>query len=393
MIFNKILKGTNLAFDISLEKTEYRKGEIVRGTLSLKTKRSSKARQLMLFAEGKESTIITVSENMGANNSRDTTSKTYRELNIFFSKDLSHLLQESISSNILPDGTLEILPQNKVIAFDFTLPADYNNLFSSYKGKHSSITYAVKATADIAKKLDVNKEQQFSLINSNNKIVSYSGSTTFDADIKSDTINTNNIEKEENTLPSPIAEAKDGGEEEKDAGKENYEARFERIFGKNTNRDSPQDRSQYFRLSGTGMNYDLGTIFAKGREHFLKETSEAKINLTDHKDPNVPYSPGHPIKGELILLHSQKEQQEGMREKVKAMKITLSGIEHAFAQGLQRVSTIEKYEKNVKLDGNEDVGKIDNNNTIPFEFEIPQGVNQSYIGKYSEYFWGGSKLS
>ncbi|HEU0144928.1 MAG TPA: hypothetical protein VFQ47_09085, partial [Nitrososphaera sp.] len=380
MIFNKILKGTNLAFDISLEKTEYRKGEIVRGTLSLKTKRSSKARQLMLFAEGKESTIITVSENMGANNSRDTTSKTYRELNIFFSKDLSHLLQESISSNILPDGTLEILPQNKVIAFDFTLPADYNNLFSSYKGKHSSITYAVKATADIAKKLDVNKEQQFSLINSNNKIVSYSGSTTFDADIKSDTINTNNIEKEENTLPSPIAEAKDGGEEEKDAGKENYEARFERIFGKNTNRDSPQDRSQYFRLSGTGMNYDLGTIFAKGREHFLKETSEAKINLTDHKDPNVPYSPGHPIKGELILLHSQKEQQEGMREKVKAMKITLSGIEHAFAQGLQRVSTIEKYEKNVKLDGNEDVGKIDNNNTIPFEFEIPQGVNQSYIG-------------
>ena len=388
MIFNKILKGTDLAFDISLEKTEYRKGEIVRGTLSLKTKRSSKARQLMLFAEGKESTIITVSENMGANNSRDTTSKTYRELNIFFSKDLSHLLQESISSNILADGTLEILPQNKVIAFDFTLPADYNNLFSSYKGKHSSITYAVKATADIAKKLDVNKEEQFSLINSNNKIVSYSGSTTFDADIKSDTINTNNIEKEENTLPSTIAEAKDGGEEEKDAGKENYEARFERIFGKNTNRDSPQNRSHYFRLGGTGMNYDLGTIFAKGREHFLKETSEAKINLTDHKDPNVPYSPGHPIKGELILLHSQNKQQEEMSEKVKAMKITLSGIEHAFAQGLQRVSTIEKYEKNVKLDGNEDVGKIDNSNAIPFKFEIPQGVNQSYIGRYSEYFWG-----
>lgn len=25
---------------------------------------------------------------------------------------------------------------------------------------------------------------------------------------------------------------------------------------------------------------------------------------------------------------------------------------------------------------------------MPFELEIPQGVNQSYIGKYSEYFWG-----
>lgn len=77
MIFNKILKGTDLTFDISLEKAEYRQGEIVRGTLSLKTKKSSKARQLMLFAEGKESTIITVSENTGAGSSRDTTTRTY----------------------------------------------------------------------------------------------------------------------------------------------------------------------------------------------------------------------------------------------------------------------------------------------------------------------------
>jgi hypothetical protein len=393
MIFNKILKGTDLTFDMSLEKTEYRKGEIVRGTLSLKTKRLSKARQLMLFAEGKESTIITVSENRGVGNSRDTTSRTYSELNTFFSKDLSHLLQESISSNILPDGTLEILPQNKVIAFDFTLPAD-DNLFSSYKGKHASITYTVKATADITKKLDVNKEEQFSVINSNNnKIVVYSGNTSFDGGgNKSDTINTNNSEKEENSLrPSPIIEAKDGEEEEeeeeKDAGKENYRARFEQIFGKDANRASPQNRPRYFRFTGTSMNYDLGTIFAKGREHFLKETSEAKINLRDHNDHNVPYSPGHLIKGELILLLRQNEQQEEKREKIKGMKITLSGMEHAFAQGLQRVSTIEKYEKSVELDGNENLDKIDNN-AIPFEFEIPQGVNQSYIGKYSEYFWG-----
>jgi hypothetical protein len=394
MIFNKILKGTDLTFDMSLEKTEYRKGEIVRGTLSLKTKRLSKARQLMLFAEGKESTIITVSENRGVGKSRDTTSRTYSELNTFFSKDLSHLLQESISSNILPDGTLEILPQNKVIAFDFTLPAD-DNLFSSYKGKHASITYTVKATADITKKLDVNKEEQFSVINSNNnKIVVYSGNTSFDGGgNNSDTINTNNIEKEENTLrPSPIIEAKDGeeeeGGEEKDAGKENYRARFEQIFGKDANRASPQNRPHYFRFTGTSMNYDLGTIFAKGREHFLKETSEAKINLRDHKDHNVHYSPGHLVRGELILLLRQNEQQEEeKREKIKGMKITLSGMEHAFAQGLQRVSTIEKYEKSVELDGNENLDKIDNN-AIPFEFEIPQGVNQSYIGKYSEYFWG-----
>ena len=392
MIFNKILKGTDLTFDISIEKTEYRKGEIVRGTLSLKTKRLSKARQLMLFAEGKESTIITVSENRGVGNNRDTTSRTYNELNTFFSKDLSHLLQESISSNILPDGTLEILPQNKVIAFNFTLPADDNNLFSSYKGKHASITYTVKATADIAKKLDVNKEEQFSVINSNNnKIVVYSGNTSFDGgENKSDTINTNNIEKEENTLPpSPIIEAKDGEEEEEeDAGKENYGARFEQIFGKDANGASPQNRPRYFRFTETSMNYDLGTIFAKGREHFLKETSEAKINLRDHKDHNVLYSPGRLIKGELILLLRQnKQEEEEKSEKIKGMKITLTGMEHAFAQGLQRVSMIEKHDKNIELNENQ-IGGKNENNAIPFEFEIPRGVNQSYIGKYSEYFWG-----
>jgi hypothetical protein len=69
------------------------------------------------------------------------------------------------------------------------------------------------------------------------------------------------------------------------------------------------------------------------------------------------------------------------------MKITLSGIEHAFAQGLQRVSTIEKYDKNIELNGNQ-IGGNNDNNAIPFELVIPQGVNQSYIGKYSEYFWG-----
>lgn len=382
MIFKKILKGTDLTFDISVEKTQYRPGEIVRGTLSIKTEKGSKARKLMLFAEGKESTIITVSESTGDGSSRDTTTRTYSEINVFFSKDLSKLLQKSVFSNILQDGTLEILPQNKVIAFDFTLPAD-NNVFSSYKGKHANITYTVKGTADIAKKLDVNKEEQFSVINSNNKIAVYSSNTSFGGDNKSDTINTITIENQKNISPSPIIEA-----EEKDAGKENYEARFEQIFGKKANRTSPQNRPRYFTFTGTSMNFDLGTIFAKGREHFLKESSEANIDLMDHKNNNnnTPYSPGHTVKGEVVLLLPPNEKEE-KRKKIRGMKITLNGIKHAFAQGLQRVSTIEKYENNIELNRNENVGDNDNN-TIPFEIEIPQGVNQSYIGKYSEYFWG-----
>ena len=373
MIFNKILKGTDLGFDISLEKTQYRPGEIVRGAVSIKTEKGSKVRKLALLAEGKESTIITVSESSEtADSSRDTTTRTYSESNVFFSTDLSELLQNSVFSNILQDGSLEILPQNKVTAFHFTLPAD-NNVFSSYKGKHANITYTVKATADIAKKLDVNKEEQFSVINSNNKIVIYN----------SDTINTNALENQKNiSSPSSIIEAEEG---EEDSNKKNYEARFEQIFGKKVNRTSLQNRPHYFRFTGTSINFDLETIFAKGHEDFLKESSEAKIDLMVHN--STSYSPGQTIQGKVILLPNPNEEEE-KRKKIRGMKVTLKGIEHAFAQGLQRVSTIEKYEKNIELDRNESLGNNDNNTAIPFELEIPQGVNQSYVGKYSEYFWG-----
>lgn len=386
MIFNRILKGTDLTFDISLEKTEYRPGDTVRGTLSIKTDKGSKARKLVLFAEGKESTTITVSESTGSGSSRRTTSTTYSEINTLFSKDLSHLLQESISSNILQDGAIEILPQNKVIAFDFALPAaDNNNVFSSYKGEHASISYTVKATVDKAKKLDVNKEEQFSVINSNGKMVVYSNNTSFDWDNNSNTIDTTTIEDEKDSSHLAIIDAKQE-EEEKGAGKRKYEARYEQIFGKQANRTSPQNRPRYFTFGDKGMNLDLGTIFAKGRDDFLKKSSDAKIDLLDYENNNTPYSRGEIIKGKVILLLPPNEVEK--REKIRGTKITLSGTEHAFAEGLERVSTIEKYEKNIELNRNESIGNNDNSTTIPFELEIPQGANQSYRGKYSEYFWG-----
>ena len=376
-----MLKGTDLTLDISLEKTQYTPGEIVRGTLAINTEKGSKARKLVLLAEGKESTSITVTESRGVGSRRDTTSKTYTETNIFFSKHLSNLLQQSVIHNILQDGTLEILPQDKVIAFDFSLPTE-DNLFSSYKGKHAKITYTVKGTVDIANKLDVNKEEQFSVINPKNGIVGYNSSnTSFYGDNKSDTINLHSIDNPENILPSPIT---DSGE--KDVDKGNYEARFEQIFGKKANPTASKNSPRYLRFTGRGMSLDLGTIFAKGREDFLKESSKAKIDLLDHRNNNTPYSPGHTVRGEMILLLPDNEKEE-IRNKIRGMKITLSGIEHAFAQGLQRVSTIKKYDKNIELNGNLIRGKNDNN-ALPFEFEIPRDVSQTYIGKYSECFWG-----
>jgi hypothetical protein len=227
MIFKKILKGTDLAFDLTLEKTDHTPGEIVRGTLSINTEKGSKARKLVLVAEGKESTTITVTESTGIGSRRDTTSRTYSETNVFFSKDLSNLLQDSVIHNILQDGALEILPQNKVTAFDFTLPAN-DTLFSSYKGKHANITYTVKGTVDIANKLDVNKEERFSVISPKNRTVGYSSNnSSFDGENKSDAIDPHSIDNPENISQSPVTDS-----EERDVDKGNYEARFEEIFGK-----------------------------------------------------------------------------------------------------------------------------------------------------------------
>jgi hypothetical protein len=385
MIFKKFLKGTDLEFGLSLEKTDYTPGETVRGLLSFNTEKGSRARQLRLLAEGKESTNIAVEESSRGYSSSGSSrwdSHTYTEVNTFFSEDLSHLLQKSVSSNTLDDGTLEILPQNKEIAVEFTLPSD-NNLFSSYKGKHASITYTLKVTADIEKKLDVNKEERYSVINpNNNKVELYNNdsetpSSEMDDKSKIATSTTENENENKSFSSTSIAEGMDNN-----ASIESYSARFERMFGKKTDY-ATKNRISYPRFHGLRVNYDLGTLLTKGREKFLKENSDARIDLLNHgnNNNNTVFSPGQTLRGNVIALPLQNLEEE--KKNVRGMKITLSGIEHAFAQGFQRVTTIEKYENKIEINENRE-----NDACIPFEFQLPNGINQSYIGRYSEYFWG-----
>lgn len=367
MIFKKIFKGTDLDFDISLEKTDYTPEEIVRGQLTLHTEKSSRARRLKLFAEGKESTTIKVEESTSSSSNR-WDSHTYTEVNTFFSEDLSHLLQKSVSSNTLEDGNLEILPQTKEIAIEFTLPSE-NKLFSSYTGKHANITYTLKATADVAKKLDVNKEEIFSVINANNSKVSNMLSSEGD--------DRATAENENMSFPTTsVAEGMNNNAE-----KDSYSARFESIFGKKTE-DGTKNRVRYPKFHGIRVNYDLGTLLTKGREKYLKENSEARIDLLSQGNNSTVFSPGQTLRGKVIALPLQNLEEE-KKKNVRGMKITLSGIEHAFAQGFQRVTTIEKYENKIEINGNGE-----NHAGIPFKFQIPNGINQSYIGRYSEYFWG-----
>jgi hypothetical protein len=98
----------------------------------------------------------------------------------------------------------------------------------------------------------------------------------------------------------------------------------------------------------------------------------------------MAFSPGQTLRGKVIALALQSSEEEN-KKNIREIKIILSGIEYAYAQGYQRVSTVEKYENKIEISGNTE---NNNNSVIPFEFQIPSSVNQSYTGRYSEYYWG-----
>ncbi|MDQ3848084.1 MAG: hypothetical protein M3261_03915, partial [Thermoproteota archaeon] len=390
-----------MSFDIFLDKTYYTPSEKVTGKISMKAEKVSKARQLILMAEGKESTFITVSESNGVSSGRDRSSRTYSEVNTFFSEDLSYVLQKSLTFKTLSDGTLEILPQNKEFAFDFVLPSN-DSIFSSYKGKHAKISYTVKATADKANMLDINKEVQFSVINPNNNNINYNkvmSSTTdpwlsHDDTTLPDNIHTTNFEEKADSIE--ISEKEDTKKYE--MPRDGYSARFEQIFGReNKNNTLAQRRHKRFSYitRGTELNVDLGTIFAKGREYFLKESSGARIELSGDNKSRKIYSRGETIKGNIILQLSQEtagrqlqDHEKMKRSKIRGMRMSLYGVENAFAQGFQRTNTIEKYKEDIDIYSNRNENDNIESNKIPFEFQIPEAINQSYVGEYSEYFWG-----
>jgi hypothetical protein len=136
----------------------------------------------------------------------------------------------------------------------------------------------------------VNKEEYFSVFNSNNnKVVLPSVN---EENVKAVTV-ANAVEDRNNlTSSSP---------KEEDVSKERYSSRFERIFGKKSIRTSTlYSRSPHFcTFGGAGLRINHRSIFAKNREYFLKENSKARIDLLDD---NAPYSPGQIVKGKVVLL-------------------------------------------------------------------------------------------
>jgi hypothetical protein len=345
MIFD-IFKGIDLKFDISLDKEQYMAGEKVKGTLLLATNKGFKARALRLISEGEEKTRIETTESrsgsFGSSTSTSNTTRTYSESNIFFSRDLSDILKD-LGNNVLEDGEIEVNARtNKEIPFEFDLPTD---ILPSYNGKHSTISYSVKATADRPKRIDVNKKITFNVSNSSYRdFNSQSGKNSPIA--RNNLKYTNENIKDTDTRPDGISQ----------------------FFGKSF--------PSYISPTGFGISIDLSNLMAKSRDKFLKEGTGAILDLGTGERV---YQRGDRVECSVVLLADEKI------EKIKNITISLYGIEHAFAKGLERTTTVEKFKKEVEAIS---INRDGNNAVIPIEIEIPRDVNVSYVGKYSEYYWG-----
>jgi arrestin (S-antigen)-like protein len=352
MIFNFIKGGTDLSFDISIDKEEYNASETVKGKLAITTKKNFKIRDLRLIAEGSESTNIRAKDrdsmrySSSTNTSDWDTMRTYTENNIFFSYDLSQLLGSIFNdNNNIRDTDTEkeiVAGTNQEIPFEFTIPKE---VLPSYNGKNASVTYVIKATADRPKNVDVNKKVSFRVLNPNYN-------TLYDND-------------NHNKISSSSEKIDMNNDSQTGIGK---------------------GISTYDTPDGFQMSIDLKSFMGKKHDNFIIEGTKAKFDLTGTNK----FSRGDIIKGNILVL------DEKAKTKGKDISITLYGIERAVAQGLQRITTVEKYESKIKMQpGVKDLnisGDIifsDNGYaTFPFEIQIPNNTNVSYKGRYSEYYWG-----
>ncbi len=375
MIFDKILKRGGIEFDIILDKDKYKAGQKVKGYLTVSSKKEVKVRSLRLIAEGIESTRISVSERSSSSSSSSSSStvKTKFELNAFFSIDLSDALQGLYKNDTIDNDSVFSIKSGITgeIPFEFILPLDAH---PSYRGKHATISYHVKATADRDNWFDKNKKVLFAVTNSQhnqNQLIA-------------------NKDKEHESFSSGRTRPTTVQDDDEGIPKRQFKA--------------PSCTS----MTGEGkINIDLSKIIfsTKGKFDYTKESNEAKVEFIPKESDGksiCPYPPGETIKGNVIVT------KDITGKKINHVEISINGIEYAYAEGYERITQMERYvqKAHLKKDGepeeerrerrlsntksyeNDMASSSSNNPSFPFEIKIPESVNRSYAGKYSEYFWG-----
>jgi hypothetical protein len=150
-------------FDLSLERNEYSAGETAKGTLVISAEKDFKVRGFEFSVSGEERIEMKLEESYGINayySINATTTTTYKESNIFFSKDLSHFLN-SIGTKIgaeHDDNILEVAGGNWKVPFEFSIPED---ALESYDGKCAKIIYKIEVAANRAWRQDVDANLSF----------------------------------------------------------------------------------------------------------------------------------------------------------------------------------------------------------------------------------------
>src|SRR3954453_18340185 len=155
--------GSSESLFLNLEKSQYHKGEKVKGYLTITLNKDTVSRALKFIVEGKEETKITVSEpySGGGGGSSSSYSNEYRNVtytssNVFFFQDLVEFLKGNSLIEIakVRNGKETVIRKGKTeIPFEFIIP---NNTLSSYSGKNAWITYSVKTTIDKKMRIDIN---------------------------------------------------------------------------------------------------------------------------------------------------------------------------------------------------------------------------------------------
>src|SRR5829696_2779378 len=114
-------------FDIMLERNQYAAGETAKGMLVIFAEKDFQVRGFEFSVSGEERVEMKLEDS------------TYKESNVFFSKDLSHFLN-SIGTKVGDgdDNMLEVAGGNWKIPFEFTIPV---YALESYEGVYAKIIY------------------------------------------------------------------------------------------------------------------------------------------------------------------------------------------------------------------------------------------------------------
>ena len=180
---------------ITLERNEYAAGETAKGALVIAAEKDFQVRGFEFSVSGEERVEI------------ELENTTYKESNIFFSKDLFHFLNSlgtKLGDDDDNDTILEVACGNWKVPFEFTIPI---YALESYEGEYAKIIYKIKAAVNRAWREDVEANLSFTIFSHKRQYIKFERAITEEVIEKRE--NEEVIEKRESPLRLELEEKED----------------------------------------------------------------------------------------------------------------------------------------------------------------------------------------